>query len=153
MNPVVEGPDTAGESKLRSAAPTIHVVAGLIWQPRCRDSFLISKRLKGKHLEDYWELPGGKTEAGETPLQALQRELIEEVNIMPLDASPYIQVFHSYEDRNILLDVWEVKTFKGSAKALEGQEVIWVAISELDQFRFPDADVAVLDAIKSNALV
>ena len=92
-------------------------------------------------------------EADETPLQALQRELIEEVNIMPLHASPYKQVRHSYEDRNILLDVWEVKSFKGSAGALEGQEIRWVTINELDQFRFPDADIPVLNAIVNNALI
>ena len=86
-------------------------------------------------------------------MQALQRELTEEVNIMPLDASPYMQVSHCYEDRNILLDVWEVKSFAGSVSAMEGQEICWVAISELDRFRFPDADVAILDAIKSNALM
>ena len=45
-------------------------------------------------------------EADETPLQALQRELIEEVNIMPLDASPYQQGRHSDEDRNIRLEGW-----------------------------------------------
>lgn len=91
-------------------------------------------------------------EVDETPLQALQRELMEEINIMPLDASPYKQVRHSYEDRNILLDVWEVKSFKGSLSALEGQEISWVSISQLDQFRFPDADIPVLNAIVNNAL-
>ncbi len=131
----------------------IHVVAALIWQPQSSDSFLISRRPKGKHLENYWEFPGGKLEAHETRLQALQRELIEEVNIMPLEASPYLQVLHSYEDRNILLDVWEVKSFKGSLSALEGQEICWVAINELDQFQFPDADIAVLDTIVNNALI
>ena len=142
---------------MRSVAGTpthyIHVVAALIWQPQSSDSFLISRRPKGKHLENYWEFPGGKLEAHETRLQALQRELIEEVNIMPLEASPYQQVRHSYEDRNILLDVWEVKSFKGILSALEGQEISWVAINELDQFQFPDADVAVLDTIVNNALI
>jgi len=92
-------------------------------------------------------------ESYETRLQALQRELMEEINIMPLEASPYQQVRHSYEDRSILLDVWEVKSFEGSPGPLEGQEISWVSISELDQYQFPDADIPVLKTIVNNALI
>ena len=42
----------------------IHVVAALIWHRDDRRRFLIAQRQKGKHLEDYWEFPGGKLEAG-----------------------------------------------------------------------------------------
>jgi 8-oxo-dGTP diphosphatase len=143
--PAAGSPDRSG------ATCAIHVVAALIWHPHNSNTFLISKRLKGKHLEYYWEFPGGKKKAGETPLLALQRELMEEINIMPLDARPYMQVRHSYDDRDILLDVWEVNSFKGIVKALEGQEISWIAISELDQFRFPEADIVVLETIVNNA--
>lgn len=70
----------------------IHVVAGIIWQqgnpPSGKRKFLIAQRPKGKHLEDYWEFPGGKLEPGESPWQALQRELEEEIGISPTKASP-----------------------------------------------------------------
>ena len=58
----------------------IHVVAAIIWQqdnPQPGQlNFLIAQRPKGKHLADYWEFPGGKLEPGESPWQALQRELV-----------------------------------------------------------------------------
>ena len=61
--------------------PHIHVVAGIIWSPQNDDRFLIARRQPGKHLENHWEFPGGKQEAGETPLVALKRELFEELSI------------------------------------------------------------------------
>ena len=72
----------------------IHVVAAIIWKQESRQQFLIARRQKGKHLEHYWELPGGKVEADESPRQALQRELVEEVNIRAISATQFMQVYH-----------------------------------------------------------
>ena len=141
------------EAKTITSEDYVHVVAAIIWQPGGNDKFLISKRQKGKHLADYWELPGGKVETGELRLQALHRELNEELDIIPVKASAFKQVRHNYKDRNILLDVWEVTSFKGQVQALEGQKVTWVAIDELEMFRFPDADLPILAAIKNNVKV
>ena len=131
----------------------IHVVAAVIWQPGSSDRFLISKRKKGKHLQDYWELPGGKIEPGESRRQALDRELREEIDIVPVKARAFQQVRHQYKDRNILLDVWEVTSFKGNVVAREGQEVKWVAVDQLTKYRFPAADLPILGSIANNAKV
>jgi len=131
----------------------IHVVAAIIWQPGSSDRFLISKRQKGKHLQDYWELPGGKIESGESPRQALDRELREEIDIVSVKARAFKQVSHKYQDRNILLDVWEVISFKGNVVAQEGQEVRWIVIDDMDSYRFPEADLPVILAIANNATV
>jgi 8-oxo-dGTP diphosphatase len=130
----------------------IHVVAGLIWQPHSTENLLISKRQTGKHLEGFWEFPGGKMEVGETAIEALRRELREELDIIALKVDPYQQVLHRYADQNILLDVWEVKSFQGSVVAREGQECKWVAVDQLFRYRFPDADLPVLETIVSSAL-
>ncbi len=131
----------------------IHVVAAIIWQPGSNDRFLISKRQKGKHLEDYWELPGGKIEPGESRRQALDRELREEIDIVSVKARSFKQVSHKYQDRNILLDVWEVISFKGNVIAREGQEVRWITIDDMGMYRFPEADIPVIQAIANSAII
>jgi len=136
-----------------SSGDYIHVVAAIVWQPECRHRLLISKRQKGKHLQDYWELPGGKLEPGESPRQALDRELREEINIVSVNASRYKQVNHNYDDLNILLDVWEVTSFKRTPMALEGQIIKWVAVDQLAKYRFPAADRPILETIVNNATV
>ena len=91
-------------------------------------------------------------EVGETPLQALRRELREELDITALKVDPYQQVLHRYPDKKILLDVWEVKSYQGIVVAREGQEFKWVAVDRLVRYRFPDADLPVLETIVSSAL-
>ncbi len=131
--------------------PFYHVVAAIVWQPGKDNFFLISKRQKGKHLEGFWELPGGKLEPGESPLNGLRRELEEEINIRCINARPFRQVRHEYRDRSILLDVWEVRTFEGVVKAREGQQVRWVRVENMGRYRFPEADQPIIDSIADSA--
>ena len=141
-NPVINPTSIAEEH--------IHVVAAIIWHRQAGRRFLISQRQKGKHLQDYWELPGGKLESGELPWHALQREIAEEVDIRATRGSPYMQVYHRYPDRNILLDTWMVDEYEGEVRPREQQLINWIGINEIDQFQFPAADVPILDAIKRN---
>lgn len=129
----------------------IHVVAGIIWQPAAIPRFLIAQRQKGKHLQDYWEFPGGKLEAGESPWQALQRELREEISIVPTRAAPFMQVYYRYPQRNVLLDTWMIEEYSGEVAARERQALRWIAVTESDQYRLPPADIPIIEAIKNSA--
>ncbi|HTY98335.1 MAG TPA: NUDIX domain-containing protein, partial [Rhodocyclaceae bacterium] len=64
------------------------VAAAVILRPD--GSFLLGQRAPGTFYPGYWEFPGGKVEAGETPRQALVRELHEELEIEVLEAQPWI---------------------------------------------------------------
>ena len=126
----------------------IHVVAAIIWKQGSSQHFLIARRQKGKHLEHYWELPGGKVEADESPWQALQRELVEEINIKPTRATQFMQVYHRYPDRNILLDTWIVDDYQGDVMPREQQALAWIDCNQISAYRFPEADLPILDALK-----
>ena len=129
----------------------IHVVAAIIWNRNDSGQFLIAQRQKGKHLQDYWELPGGKLEVGETPWLALQREIAEEINIEATRGSPYMRVYYRYPDRNILLDTWTVEEYRGRIEPREKQLLNWIDASEIELYRFPPADIPILDAIRHSA--
>jgi 8-oxo-dGTP diphosphatase len=126
----------------------IHVVAAVIWKRDCRQNFLIARRQQGKHLAYYWELPGGKVEADESPRQALDRELVEEINIEPVSATQFMQVYHRYPERNILLDTWIVDNYQGEVVAREQQALAWIDCDQISAYQFPDADLPILDALK-----
>jgi 8-oxo-dGTP diphosphatase len=147
-------PSTAADSPVVNPVSIdedyIHVVAAIIWEQGDSQRFLIAQRQKGKHLEDYWEFPGGKLEVGESPRQALQRELQEEINILPTHASPYMQVYYRYPQRNILLDTWMVEEYRGDLAPLEQQLLRWIDVSQTEDFQFPPADIPIIEAIKSS---
>jgi 8-oxo-dGTP diphosphatase len=126
----------------------IHVVAAVIWKRNSGQHFLIARRQQGKHLAYYWELPGGKVEADESPRQALDRELVEEINIEPVSATQFMQVYHRYPERNILLDTWIVDDYQGEVVAREQQTLAWIDCDQISAYQFPDADLPILDALK-----
>ncbi len=127
-------------------ASALHVAAGVI---SGRDGrILITQRAKHSHQGGLWEFPGGKLEDGESAMQALCRELREEVGIEVQRASPLIRINYRYPDRHVLLDVWRVDKFAGTAFGREGQAMRWVESERLVDYAFPAANLPIIAAAR-----
>lgn len=122
----------------------VHVVAAVI--RNATQQILLALRPSDKPMGGLWEFPGGKCEVGESPEQALARELHEELGIVIENPRPLLQVRHDYPDLHVLLDVYEVLSFSGQAHGAEGQQVRWVAPSALADYQFPAANRSIVRA-------
>ena len=124
----------------------VHVAVGVVFDSQGK--VLISKRAEHLHQGGLWEFPGGKLEAGETVQQALARELQEELAIRITSLHPLIRIPYHYPDRHVLLDVWAVTSFTGTARGMEGQPVEWVEPSRLIDYTFPAANKPIVTAAR-----
>ena len=122
--------------------PLIQVSAGILWQVQ---TFLATRRAKKPHAE-YWEFPGGKLEPGETPLDALIRELREELAIDVRKAQLWQTLEHTYEDAGFRVRIFffDIMTYDGEPEGVEGQSLRWLTISEAMQLPFLPADQPIL---------
>lgn len=120
----------------------LHVAVGVILDDRQR--VLVARRAAHRHQGGRWEFPGGKVEPGETVVQALCRELEEELAITPTRTSPMMRIEHDYPDRRVDLDVHRVSAWRGEPRGLEGQPLAWLKASELARRPFPQANLPII---------
>jgi 8-oxo-dGTP diphosphatase len=113
-----------------------------------RGRILLTRRTADRDLAGLWEFPGGKVDAGETPEQALARELDEELGIAIGASEPLIAVPHAYAHKRILLDVRVAASFSGRARGRESQALAWVAPEKLASYAMPAADRPVVAALR-----
>ncbi len=126
-------------------ATVMHVMAGVLLDDN--GCVLLAQRPAGKHLAGFWEFPGGKLEAGETPLAALARELLEELGIHVRDAEPLVCLPWRYVDRELLLDAWRVSSWRGEPRSLEAQPLQWMLPASVDPMILAPADRVILAAL------
>ena len=103
---------------------------------------LIAQRPAGKSMAGLWEFPGGKVEAGETPEDAIIRELQEELGITTQVAclAPLTFASHAYETFHLLMPLFICRRYQGVAQPLEGQTLKWVEPRKLRDYPMPPAD-------------
>lgn len=125
---------------------TTEVAIGLIRDSEAR--LLITKRGKTSSHPGIWEFPGGKLEPNESALDALKREIMEEVGLQVIEAKWLTQFSHDYDQKKIMLTVYLISKFLGTASCCESQtEMQWVRISELANYEFPEANQYILPTL------
>ncbi len=128
--------------------PVLLVVAVALVDPDGR--VLLAKRPEGKKLAGLWEFPGGKVDAGESPEQALIRELQEELAIDTRESclAPLTFASHSYEDMHLLMPLYACRVWKGDPQPKEGQELAWVRPVRMRDYPMPPADIPLIAMLR-----
>ena len=101
----------------------VEVAVGILI--RADGSFLLTSRPPGKVYAAYWEFPGGKLEAGETVLEALRRELHEELGIDTTAAALWRTEMVDYPHALVRLNFCKVTAWTGDLAMREGQQCSW----------------------------
>lgn len=107
------------------ARDPIDVAVGVLCDEAGR--ILLARRPDGKGLSGYLEFPGGKVERGETPAEALARELSEEIGVHADTAysKPLIRYEYTYPGFTVRLHAYTVTRWQGEPVGAEGQELGW----------------------------
>jgi 8-oxo-dGTP diphosphatase len=128
----------------RRDMPILFVVAAALVD---RDNrVLIAQRPEGKSLAGLWEFPGGKLDPGETPEQALVRELREElgISVCLTCLAPFTFASHSYDTFHLMMPLYVCRSWEGEITPREGQSIKWVKVSELAAYPMPPADIPLI---------
>ena len=124
----------------------VRVAAAVI--VRADGAVLLAQRPPGKAYAGYWEFPGGKLETGETPAQALSRELREELGIRVLSASPWVVEEFVYPHAHVELNFFRVRAWDGEPVGHDGQAFAWQIPAAIEVAPLLPANTRILAALQ-----
>ena len=123
---------------------TIEVVAAVLWH---NGSYLATQRGYGE-FEGKWEFPGGKIEPGESPEEALKREIEEELNIGISIEEFLCTTEYDYPSFHLTMHSYLCRITSGTIELREHKSARWLTASELGNVTWLPADIEVVERIK-----
>jgi len=129
---------SAAEEK--TGRKTVNVAAAVI----VKDGRVFATQRGYGPYKDWWEFPGGKIEAGETPEEALRREIREELDTEILVGELLEEVEYDYPEFHLSMKCYMAEVLSGSLVLREHEAARWLPAEELDAVRWLPADLAVI---------
>ena len=123
---------------------TIRVVAAII---RDKDKIFATQRGYGE-FKDGWEFPGGKIEEGETPQDALKREIMEELDTEITVGELIDTIEYDYPTFHLSMDCFWAEVITGNLVLKEAEAAKWLTKEQLDSVDWLPADVTLIDKIR-----
>ena len=123
---------------------TIRVAAAVI---RSEDNIFAAARGYGE-FKGGWEFPGGKIESGETPQEALKREIMEELETEISVGELIDTIEYDYPEFHLSMDCFWCEILSGNLVLKEAEDARWLAADELDSVAWLPADVTLIEKIK-----
>ena len=128
---------------------TIRVVAAIIKDTNKNGEPIIFATQRGYgEFKDGWEFPGGKIEEGETPQEALQREIMEELNTEIKVGELIDTIEYDYPTFHLSMDCFWAEVVSGEIVLKEHEAAKWLKKEELDSVEWLPADIALIEEVK-----
>ena len=127
---------------------TIKVVAAVICDSLQTKTRIFATARGYGEFKGMWEFPGGKIEPGETPQQALKREIKEELDTTIKVGELFDTVEYDYPDFHLSMDCFWCEVVEGELVLLEAQDARWLTKDELDSVKWLPADMGLVEKIR-----
>jgi 8-oxo-dGTP diphosphatase len=129
----------------------INVVGGIIVD---ENKILIAQRSNQKDHPLKWEFPGGKIQENENPIEALKREIKEELSIDIKKSKFLLDYQYDYQDiKKIHLYFYKIDEYVGKVKNIEHNQLLWIQRNHLEKLDFLDGDRMIIDHIQNSNIL
>ena len=127
---------------------TIHVVAAVIKGSGTNANRIFATQRGYGDYKDQWEFPGGKVEPGETPEEALVREIQEELDVEIQVGDLIDTIEYDYPTFHLSMDCFWAEIISGTLELREHEAARWLAKSELYSVDWLPADITLLEKVE-----
>ena len=125
----------------------IKVVGGIIVN---KNKILVAQRSIQKEHPLKWEFPGGKIKVNENPIDALKREIKEELSVDVKKYKFLLDYEYDYQDiKKIHLYFYKIDEYVGKVKNIEHNQLLWTQYNDLEKLDFLDGDRMIIDHIQN----